>query len=169
MRPAGWHHSEEAKARIAAFQRGRVRSEETRLKVSLAKRGVPKTAEHRAKLAEASRGNSNARGHVVSPELREFLRQLAFRPDEMGYQSSHREAGRALAGQPCAFEDETCKGRFEIAYRHDARQALVEARKGMKYSRDPADYFRLCQSHHVRYDKFGWRSEAMPPRLGESG
>jgi len=56
--------SEEHRAKIGAFQRGKVVSEESRAKMSAASRGRVISLETRAKISLATRG------HIVSPETR---------------------------------------------------------------------------------------------------
>jgi group I intron endonuclease len=84
----------EWRAKLAEAGRGRKHSEETKAKMSKAGTGIPKTKEHREKLSIAKLGKKMGtrtpeqrvnmsrahKGHEVSPETREKIRQanLAF-------------------------------------------------------------------------------------------
>lgn len=51
----------------------------------------------------------------------------------------------------CAFKNETCDGRLEVALRKDSG-TLWDERMQAWFGTELRDYWRLCQSHHVRYD-----------------
>lgn len=72
--------------------------------------------------------------------------------DAAGYDAVHLRARKVLP-RVCALIDETCRGRLEVAFRwHDTpAEAQVETTKG-PYSTSIGHYWRLCRSHHVRYD-----------------
>lgn len=70
--------------------------------------------------------------------------------DDVGYSGIHKRAARALP-PVCSMADETCCGHLESALRHDANGPLREDKRGI-YSPRIEDYFRLCRSHHNRYD-----------------
>lgn len=73
-----------------------------------------------------------------------------WRGDDVGYSGIHKRARAALPHE-CALADHTCKGGLEVALRHDAEGPLREDKRGV-YSPRLADYWRLCRSHHNRYD-----------------
>ena len=64
--------------------------------------------------------------------------------DNVGYHGVHdwisKEAGKANA-HTCLQEDKTCKG------------PMNWSNKSGKYLRDRTDWWVLCQSHHMRYDR----------------
>ena len=72
-RLAGWHHTPEAKAKIAAGARGRVVSTETREKISLANLGNKNflgkthTFEERKRISQRMKGNKHGQGNTPSP------------------------------------------------------------------------------------------------------
>lgn len=77
---------------------------------------------------------------------------------KIGYSAAHLRADKVLP-QECATADETCCGRLEIAFRHDAPAEFVRVSTGNRPGRlyyvgpNPADgYMRLCCSHHKRMD-----------------
>lgn len=76
MSRLGYRHSEEAKAKIAAAGRGKVKSEATRLALSIAHAGRGKSAEHRAKLAEYRGERASMFGKKHPPELIERMREI---------------------------------------------------------------------------------------------
>ena len=69
---------------------------------------------------------------------------------DVGYSGIHKRA-RAALPQECSLADATCRGRLEVALMHDAVGPLREDRRGV-YSPRLEDYWRLCRSHHNRYD-----------------
>lgn len=71
-RNTGLRHSDDAKARIAEFQRGQTRSAETRKKMGAAKKGLVRTDQHRANLSAACKGKPKRgkRAVQLSPEHR---------------------------------------------------------------------------------------------------
>lgn len=72
--------------------------------------------------------------------------------EDVGYGGIHK---RARAGLPleCALADDTCRGRLEVALRHEATGPLRRDNQGRGwYSPVLEDYWRLCRSHHNRYD-----------------
>lgn len=73
-----------------------------------------------------------------------------WRGDEVGYSGIHKRARAALPAE-CALADNTCNGRLEVALRRDAEGPLRHDKRGL-YSSSLDDYFRLCRSHHNRYD-----------------
>lgn len=74
----GYRHTEEAKEKIAAANRGKHLSVETRKKVSEARTGRRPSAETRAKLSKAKRGHpSPNKGKKPSPSTLEKLREHA--------------------------------------------------------------------------------------------
>lgn len=70
MRPGGWHHTEESRAKISRKRMGINYSEETRKKMSEAKSGKPLSIEHRKKIGTGLKGTHNCLGHVVNHETR---------------------------------------------------------------------------------------------------
>ena len=88
----------------------------------------------RDKIADAQRGD----------------RGYQWRGEHVGYSGIHKRA-RAALPRACALADATCIGQLEVALRHDAAGPLREDRRGM-YSPHLEDYWRLCRSHHNRYD-----------------
>lgn len=92
--------------------------------------------ETRAKISAAQRGEN---GHHWSG-------------DEVGYSGIHKRA-RAVLPQACALEDETCMGKLEVALRREAVGPFRWDTRGRgRYSPRVEDYWRLCRSHHNRYD-----------------
>jgi hypothetical protein len=73
-----------------------------------------------------------------------------WRGDDVGYSGIHKRA-RAVLPRECANADQTCLGRLEVALRSDATGPLRQDKRGW-YSASIDDYFRLCRSHHNRYD-----------------
>lgn len=73
-----------------------------------------------------------------------------WRGDDVGYSGIHKRA-RAVLPRVCALEDGTCHGQLEVALRHEAQGPLREDPRGL-YSPRIEDYWRLCRSHHNRYD-----------------
>jgi hypothetical protein len=52
----------------------------------------------------------------------------------------------------CALADATCCGPLDVALRHDAAGPLRQDDKRGVFSSNVDDYWRLCRSHHNRYD-----------------
>jgi len=76
---------------------------------------------------------------------------------DIGYSGVHYRADLALPSE-CAHADTSCKGRLEVAFRHDAPVELVRDgdRRGRYFVGPPLEgYLRLCRSHHCRYDGIG--------------
>lgn len=72
--------------------------------------------------------------------------------DEVQYGGVHKRARAALPNE-CALADATCRGHLEVALKHDAVGPLREDVRGRGlYSPRVEDYWRLCRSHHNRYD-----------------
>lgn len=69
---------------------------------------------------------------------------------QVGYSGIHKRARAALPAI-CALGDGTCRGGLEVALRRDATGPLREDHRGL-YSPLVGDYWRLCRSHHNRYD-----------------
>lgn len=128
----GRKFTDEHRAHLREAHLGYSPTPETRARQSAAKLGKPKSAETRARMSGPRRGT------------------------EIAYDTAHWRATRELP-LVCEMADETCKGRLDVAFRHDAPADLVkvDARFGRPYYtgnwRD--GYRRLCRSHHVRYDK----------------
>jgi len=59
---------------------------------------------------------------------------------------------RQLLPMECLFFDSTCKGRLEIALRKDSGTLWSEDQQAW-FGIEERDYWRLCTSHHVRYDR----------------
>ncbi|HXJ67649.1 MAG TPA: NUMOD3 domain-containing DNA-binding protein [Verrucomicrobiae bacterium] len=115
--------------------------EATRAKISATMKGRRKSPETRAKMSAAKIGHAPSIGQWKGEDIR--------------YSAAHYRADLALPRE-CATADETCKGRFELAFRHDAHTAMVRTddRRGPYYVGDPREgYVRLCLSHHRRYDR----------------
>lgn len=72
------------------------------------------------------------------------------------YALVHKRARNALPME-CALSDGSCHGRLEVAFAHDTpaefRRRSVYGGREMEWSVRVEDYFRLCLSHHQRYDK----------------
>ena len=69
----------------------------------------------------------------------------------VGYSGVHKRA-RAALPLTCSLADDTCCGKFEVALRKDAMGPLRSDKRGV-YSPNLEDYWRLCRSHHNRYDE----------------
>lgn len=92
--------------------------------------------ETRQKIADAQAGEQGFQWRGVAVE----------------YNGIHKRA-RAALPTICALTDSTCVGRLEIALRRDAVGPLRADRHGRgDYSPNVSDYWRLCRSHHNRYD-----------------
>lgn len=75
----------------------------------------------------------------------------------------------------CAMADKTCNGKMDVALRRDAPEGLIRrshSQQGRRYFiGDPlVGYFRLCRSHHRRYDGISPSpaARALGNRLGAS-
>lgn len=138
------------------------------------RKGVrPRTSdEHKAWLSEHNPMNDpDAKAKISGdlsptkrPEVRAKIAAAAYRGTKIGYHAAHKRADKVLPRE-CAMADDTCKGRPELAFRHDAPAEFVrpytgrlEQYQGRLYyvGPDSADgYMRLCSSHHQRYDQEG--------------
>lgn len=138
--------TEETKAKLSAALRGRIPSEETKAKLSAAARRRYQDPAEREKLSLLKRCELNpnwGRGGELNP---------SWRGDDIGSAAAHKRHRKALADQPCAHADETCKGRMEVSFNHDTPVEFVKIDPDGPYSPRTEDYVRLCQSHHYRYD-----------------
>jgi hypothetical protein len=73
--------------------------------------------------------------------------------DEALYEGAHKRHRKALAGRPCAMQDESCRGKLHAALNHDADPSRLRvSHQGLSYSTDSAAYLVLCVLHHRRYD-----------------
>ena len=145
----GTKRSPETRARMSAAQKGRIITPEHAGRIAAALRGKTIPAEVRAKISAAHLGRAKSaetRARMSGPR----------RGEEIGYSAAHWRATRELP-RICETTDDTCRGRLDVAFRHDAPSDLVkiDANFGIPYYaghwRD--GYLRLCRSHHVRYDK----------------
>lgn len=144
-------------------------SAETRAKLAAARRGKKMSAGHRAKLSSPevrAKISATMTGRPLSPDHRAHItetQQLRYsrekspnwRGDEAGYSAVHLRARKVLP-LACALADDTCKGRLEVALRHGSlpeSRRRFSAVKDLWYSTSTDDYWRLCRSHHVRYDE----------------
>jgi hypothetical protein len=120
----------------------RLKSEDERARISAALKGRVFTETHLANMSTAQVALAR-RGE----------RAAAWRGDEAGYVSIHKRHRRALP-LVCASLDATCRGKLEVALKHDLppERLRVDPRSGCSFSANPADYMRLCHSHHMRYD-----------------
>lgn len=100
-------------------------------------------------------------GHVHSDEAKAKISAAsrgklgnAWRGDDILYSAAHHRHQKALAGQPCAREDATCRGRIHAALNHDTPPEFikVDPATGLRYSTRAVDYLPLCSSHHFRWD-----------------
>jgi group I intron endonuclease len=66
----GHVHRPEHRAKISASLAGKPLSPEHRASISTAKTGVPHSPAHRENNSAAQKGNTNAQGHVCTPEMR---------------------------------------------------------------------------------------------------
>ena len=72
------------------------------------------------------------------------------------YLAIHKAALKWMPLTKCDKEDETCSGRLEHAFRHDADPDLVRLDPdGRPFYVGPIEegYIGLCASHHRRYDR----------------
>jgi len=125
--------SPEAKIKVGDFHRGKKMSDETRAKMSASHSGRKKSPEHAAAVAAANT------------------------LDFVGYGQAH-DRHRELLPHICEMIDGTCRGRLQVALRHDRVDVATLPRGGQNgcaYSLDIAHYSRLCQSHHDRLDHGG--------------
>jgi len=123
------------------YERKQPRTAETRAKISASLKGRPKSAETRAKMSAAKMGHAPTIGQ--------------WKGEDVSYSGVHYRAALVLPTS-CAYADDSCKGRLEIALRHDASAELIrdDDQRGWYYVGDPLDgYMRLCCSHHRRYDR----------------
>lgn len=145
-----------------------------------ASRGKPLSAEHRAKIGAAlktqtgpcsvedcDRGakirgwcNRHYRiwrrhGDPEAPDQRVVKsgpKATNWKGDDASTSAVHFRAQKMLP-RVCALADETCKGRLEASFRrHDTPQEFWIAAPTGPYSTNLDHYWRLCRSHHVRYD-----------------
>lgn len=85
--------------------------------------------------------------------------------DDAGYGPMHYRARKLLIGQPCAHEDETCKGRLEVVFNHNTFKEFVRVDVRGTFSTQVRDYLMMCTSHHRRYDqRFPERTIVHEPR-----
>jgi len=114
---------------------------ETRAKISATLQGRPKSAETRARMSAAKMGHA--------PSISQW------KGDDIGYSGVHYRANLVLPLE-CSHADGSCRGKLDIAFRHDVPPALVriDIHRGRRYYiGDPREgYMRLCRSHHRRYD-----------------
>lgn len=75
--------------------------------------------------------------------------------EDVTYTAVHRRL-KSVLPQLCAVADDTCKGRVESAFRHDAapsKHRRYDTAMRRWYSVRVEDYVPLCRSHHIRYDR----------------
>ena len=119
--------------------------------VKAGRRGVTQSRPGRKRLTPEHRANISA-GLRANPMLGE--RHSGWRGDECSYNAAHNRAIHAHTGEPCSRKDGTCKGRLEVAFKHETPPEMtrIDPRTGCKYSPRPEHYMVLCRSHHTRYD-----------------
>lgn len=132
-----------------------MKSAETRARISAAKMGHEVTPEARAKFSASVSRALIGRPVAEVTRARIAAKQAGenghnWQGDQVGYSGIHERARVALP-LSCAHADTTCAGKLEVALRRDAAGPLREDRRGF-YSPRIEDYFRLCRSHHNRYD-----------------
>jgi hypothetical protein len=131
----------------------------------------PKSPEWRANIAASLTGNPNH--GMKRPGV--AAQVAAKRPSQKGkphppgcahcvaistrggntYAAVHGRMNKILP-KVCAMADETCKGRLEVALRYHGDIEVEGSREdGALFSVRVEDYWRLCRSHHARYDMFG--------------
>ncbi len=101
-------------------------------------------------------------GHTVSPETRAKI-SLALKGTYMGSEASAWKGDRVgssaihmrlkkILPTVCAFADNSCSGRLDVSLRKDSGTLWDEDEQAW-YGTEAQDYWRLCSSHHIRYDK----------------
>src|SRR5215204_1558230 len=110
----------------AAISAGLSKSPETRQRISEAKRGKPRDEATRAKISASLTGRVDPQD--VRAKKKERAMRGATSPTWVGeavsYNGAHNRARLTLPAV-CAMADQTCKGRLEVALRHDAPSELV--------------------------------------------
>lgn len=171
-----YERTPEARAGIAAAARRRCADPAERAKMSEANRLRCADPAVRARMSEVQRGRKHTPESRAKMSVSQRLRwadpvELAkmsgersphWAGNDVGYTGVHRRAKAHLAGKPCAMEDDSCRGIMEVAFRHDAVPAdriRVDRLTGLRYSSRAEDYWRLCHSHHGRYDADGKRTK----------
>ena len=128
MRPGGWHHSDETRAKMSASHIGRITGPETRVKMSLAHMGQSVPPEVRAKISRGLVGRVKpaetkaklsvaGMGHVVSLEARA--------------QMSASRRGMSLSPETCAKISAALTGR-PVSPETRARMSAAQWRGGKK-------------------------------------
>jgi hypothetical protein len=115
--------------------------EETRAKISAALTGITRSPETRAKMSAAKMGHA--------PSITQW------KGENIRYGAAHYRADQVLPLE-CAHTDASCKGKLDIALRHDAPTDLLryDDLAGLVFfvGDSTQGYMRLCRSHHRRYD-----------------
>lgn len=82
----GKHHSEDTKAKLRRINLGRKHTDETKAKMSKAHKGeknhrygISPSIEVRSKISNTLKGNQNAKGHRISEEARQKIREARLR------------------------------------------------------------------------------------------
>lgn len=129
-------------------------------KTNIARSTDPRAGTVKGRPYRFLRGHSS-RGQVLSPAHVAAIvaansgeRGCSWKGDAILYSAAHHRAQKAVAGQPCAFADATCKGKLQGAFNHDtsAEYIKVDPTTGCRFSSRIEDYLPLCASHHRRYD-----------------
>ena len=150
----GREHTPETKAKMSASHRRRYEDPAERAKSGASMRGRKHSAETKAKMSAA------LRRRYEDPAAREKTGAASrgelgywWKGTDVKYRAAHMRPRKVLLGEPCAHADETCKGRLEVAFRHDTPPEHVKTDpRGFPYSTRTEDYMSLCASHHRRYD-----------------
>lgn len=144
-----YERTPEHRTKISEELKGRQVSIETRMKIGAAQQGRILSPEHRARISETTRQA------MASPEVRSRLRNAKWQGETIAYRQAHARADSHLF-RFCYTADRTCRGRLDTAFRHDAPVEYIRFRKSSRpfyVGPNPEDgYWRLCRSHHQRYD-----------------
>lgn len=92
--------------------------------------------------------------YLCGPQVREVILRAVAPATVSDYARVHKVAGKLLPRE-CALADATCSGVLAVAFRHDAPPQFTRRAGGRLFYdglhlRD--GYWRLCTSHHSRYD-----------------
>lgn len=153
--PTGvFERTPEWRAIMSAAQKRRYEKPEERIKASMAMKGLIRSPEHRANIS------ASKMGHPVSVETRARIsaanrgNSYQWAGDEVGNKGMHYRM-RGVLPNECSLADSTCVGVLDVSFRWDiaSEEAIRRDAQGRAYTTRPSDYWRLCRSHHRRFDK----------------
>jgi phage gpG-like protein len=137
----GKHHTEETKRKIGELNKGRSPSKETRKKLSEALKGRIISKDTRNKIRLSHKGEKN----------------YNWKGDNVSYKGLHKWVGKELGK---AIKCIWCSSVKKVEW----------ANISGKYKRDLTDWFQLCHSCHMKYDKVSekvWKTRK--ERYGKTG